>query len=82
LSPRPSPSRGPGGADEEPAERAGGGLNLRGGVWRSLVALLLVVLFIYAYRESGLWENPEGLRAAGGPRAAVIIFFIMAGAWL
>ncbi|HZI18404.1 MAG TPA: VTT domain-containing protein [Pyrinomonadaceae bacterium] len=81
MSPRPSPSRAPLGADEGPATRAGGGLSLRGGLWRSLVVVLVVVLFVYAYRESGLWESPESLRAAGGLRAAVIIFLVMAGAW-
>jgi uncharacterized membrane protein YdjX (TVP38/TMEM64 family) len=69
------------GTGEAEREVVAGGMSFRGGLWRALVVVAVVVLFVYAYRVSGLWENPESLRAAGGLRAALIIFLIMVCAW-
>jgi uncharacterized membrane protein YdjX (TVP38/TMEM64 family) len=57
------------------------GLSLWGGVWRSLLFVVVLALAIYAYRQSGLWEDPESLRQSGGIKAAVIIFLVMSCAW-
>jgi uncharacterized membrane protein YdjX (TVP38/TMEM64 family) len=81
LSRRRSPSRAQGEGAESPAADVGEGVGLWGGIWRALLVVAVVVLFVYAYRASGLWENPESLREAGSARAAIIIFLIVVCAW-
>jgi uncharacterized membrane protein YdjX (TVP38/TMEM64 family) len=81
LSPRRSPNRPPGDEAESLSAGVGESVGVRGGVWRALVVVAVVLIFLYVYRASGLWENPESLREAGGARAAVIIFLIVACAW-
>jgi len=66
---------------EAPAGGPGPGASVWGGLWRALVVVGVVILFLYLYRESGIWENPESLRESGGPRAAALIFLIIACAW-
>lgn len=45
------------------------------------MVVAVVCIFVYIYRESGIWENPEALREYGGVKAALIIFAVIVCAW-
>jgi uncharacterized membrane protein YdjX (TVP38/TMEM64 family) len=60
-------------------ERGGSGRRL---LWRLLLTLAVVLLVLWVFRATGLWDSPERLRElGGGGRTAAIIILVMACAW-